>query len=272
VDSLQVVWTGKGELRWTCPRGARSGAQHSDLRQWTWRDLRSDVAWLLENVYVVNGGEVWRQVIGMPMGTNGAPPLANLYLYAYESAFIDRLLVTQPEHARMFEQSFRLIDDVLSVDNAVVREYIGKSVEDGGIYPRALQLNETSVSPEEVHFLGMKICGSAGSNSLRIDVFDKRAEFAFAVLRYPHADSLMPADISYGVFTSQLHRYYRICTAQVDFVRNCAMLAGTMQRQGCTRGRLVKRFTAFLTSRPRLKWKTGHKNLCCQFKKLQGSC
>ena len=73
--------------------------------------------------------------------------------------------------------SFRLIDDLLSVDNPYLRESIGKTAENGGMYPCALRLNETSVSAEEVNFLGMNIRSSG--NSFRVDVFDKRAEFPF---------------------------------------------------------------------------------------------
>ncbi len=124
-----------------------------------------------------------------------------------ESDFIDRLAMTNPGAARNFHMSFRLIDDVLSADNPCLREYIDKTAEDGGIYPRALTLNETSINAEEVNFLGMKI-RSAGS-SFCVDVFDKRSEFPFRVLRYPSTDSLIPMSIPYGVFVSQLHRDYR---------------------------------------------------------------
>ena len=51
------------------------------------------------------------------MGTNSAVELANLYLYSYESEFIDRLCETDHKTARAFHLTFRLIDDLLSMDN-----------------------------------------------------------------------------------------------------------------------------------------------------------
>src|ERR1700744_1295977 len=147
-------------------------------------------------------------------------------------------------------------------------EYIDKTAEDGGIYPRALTLNETSINAEEVNFLGMKI-RSAGS-SFCVDVFDKRSEFPFRVLRYPYTDSLIPTSIPYGVFVSQLHRYYRICTELSDFLRNSLVLFSTLHEQGCSVRRLTKCFHAFVSSRRRLRWKQTVAEICRAFARRCG--
>ena len=36
---------------------------------------------LIDNIFVIFGGRVFQQTVGMPMGTNCAPVLANLFLY-----------------------------------------------------------------------------------------------------------------------------------------------------------------------------------------------
>jgi hypothetical protein len=249
------------------PRRA-ANVHSAEVHRWTLGGLLQSIAFLVHNVYLVNGGQCWRQCIGVPMGTNCAPPLANIYLYAYESDFIDRLAMTNPGAARNFHMSFRLIDDVLSADNPCLREYIDKTAEDGGIYPRALTLNETSINAEEVNFLGMKI-RSAGS-SFCVDVFDKRSEFPFRVLRYPYTDSLIPTSIPFGVFVSQLHRYYRICTELSDFMRNSLVLFSTLHEQGCSVRRLAKCFHAFVSSRRRLRWKQTVAEICRAFARRCG--
>jgi hypothetical protein len=38
------------------------------------------------------GGRVFQQTVGIPMDTNCAPLLADLFLYSYETDFIQRLL------------------------------------------------------------------------------------------------------------------------------------------------------------------------------------
>ena len=49
------------------------------------------IEFLIDNIYVTFGGLHFRQVIGIPMGTNCAPLLADLFLYSYETEFLDKL-------------------------------------------------------------------------------------------------------------------------------------------------------------------------------------
>jgi len=40
----------------------------------------------------MSGGPIFQQTIGIPMGTNCAPLLANFFLYSYEADFIQKPL------------------------------------------------------------------------------------------------------------------------------------------------------------------------------------
>ena len=40
---------------------------------------------LVDNIFVVFGGKVFQQIVGIPMGTNCAPLLADIFLYSYEA-------------------------------------------------------------------------------------------------------------------------------------------------------------------------------------------
>ena len=53
------------------------------------RDLYRAIDFLIDNIFVRFGGKVFRQVIGIPMGTNSAPLLADLFLHTYEYEFIN---------------------------------------------------------------------------------------------------------------------------------------------------------------------------------------
>jgi hypothetical protein len=46
------------------------------------------LGFLIDNIYVVFGDQVFQQLAGIPMGTNCAPLLANLFLYSYEAEFV----------------------------------------------------------------------------------------------------------------------------------------------------------------------------------------
>ena len=52
------------------------------------RDLCRAIDFLIDNIFVRFGGKVFRQVIGISMGTNSAPLLADLFLHTYEYEFI----------------------------------------------------------------------------------------------------------------------------------------------------------------------------------------
>jgi hypothetical protein len=47
---------------------------------------------LIDYIFVMFGGRVFQQTVGIPMGTNCAPLLADLVLYSYEADFIQGIL------------------------------------------------------------------------------------------------------------------------------------------------------------------------------------
>ena len=54
-------------------------------------------------------------MVGIPMGTNCAPLLADLFLYSYENEFLDKLFKEgKRKLARQFNLSFSYIDDLIS--------------------------------------------------------------------------------------------------------------------------------------------------------------
>ena len=192
------------------------------------------------------------------MGTNCGPVLANLYLFSYEYIFMSRIIERYGDnYARKFHLTFRLNDDVLAIDNTSFQKHAAIKAEDPseiGIYPGSLELNVTNESEKTVCFLGMKIIDSKDATPV-FDVFDKRDEFPFPVIRYPHMDSLIPKSMPYGVFTGQLCRYYRICTRWKSFINRAVTLAITLRNQGSQIRRLIKTFDLFLNRKQRFRWK-----------------
>ena len=55
-------------------------------------DICKMIEFLVDNIYVRFGGQLFRQMVGIPMGTNCAPLLADLFLYSYENGFLDKLI------------------------------------------------------------------------------------------------------------------------------------------------------------------------------------
>jgi hypothetical protein len=56
-------------------------------------EIKKMLEFLIENIYVVIGGQIFQQSVGIPMGTNCVPLLAELgFFYSYEAEFIKKLL------------------------------------------------------------------------------------------------------------------------------------------------------------------------------------
>ena len=78
----------------------------------------SMLEFLINNIFVFFGGALFQQVVGIPMDTNCAPLLADLFLYSYESEFPQNLVKDKKIHeARAFNFTYRYIDDVLFINN-----------------------------------------------------------------------------------------------------------------------------------------------------------
>ena len=224
------------------------------------KELKDLVRFVALNTFIFNGGKLMRQKIGIPMGTNAAPPIANLYLYSYESDYID-LLVKEgcEDQAREFNTTFRLIDDCLSADNPM-HSVFAIPLEEGGVYPATLTCSETSTNSDTVNFCGAEITGT--ETGFRISVYDKKKDFPFTVKSYPHTDSNIPRTVAYSAFMGQLHRFYRICNHPDDFMREAVELATYLvQNNGCTMRALKQKFSSFVRKRIRGKCHTKLKAL-----------
>ena len=67
---------------------------------------------------------MFQQVVGIPMGTNCAPLLADLFLYSYESEILQNLVKDRKIHdARAFNFTYRYIDDVSSINNLNLQNF-----------------------------------------------------------------------------------------------------------------------------------------------------
>ena len=84
---------------------------------------------LIDNIFVTFGERVFQQTIGIPMRTNCAPLLADLFLYYYEADFMQELLRKKDQKlAISFNSTFRYIDDVLALDNSKLVTMLNESI------------------------------------------------------------------------------------------------------------------------------------------------
>ena len=55
---------------------------------WSCQKVCEALTFLLDNIYIRFGSKLYRQIVGIPMGTNCAPLVADLFLFCYERDFM----------------------------------------------------------------------------------------------------------------------------------------------------------------------------------------
>ena len=157
------------------------------------------------------GGHLFRQVIGIPMGTNCAPLFADLFLYSYENEFLDNMIRSGHRRlARSINLCYRYIDDLIVFNNKTFLDYLKE------IYPSQLTVEKANKLDHLADYLDLTfIIDSGGKLSTRL--YDKRDDFDFHVVNFPFLSSNIPFGPSYGVYISQLIRYARCCSHYDDF-------------------------------------------------------
>jgi hypothetical protein len=75
------------------------------------------LVFLVDNIYVVFGNKVFNHSVDVPIGTNYAPLLENLFLYSYKAEFVQRLFQDNDwKLAVSFNFTFRYISWNVHVD------------------------------------------------------------------------------------------------------------------------------------------------------------
>ena len=103
---------------------------------WSCQNVCEALSFLLDNICIRFGTKLYRQIVGIPMGTNCAPLVADLFLFCYERDFMKNL--SSDNHAdviKAFNSTSRYLDDLLNIDNPYFEGMVNQ------IYPSELQLN-----------------------------------------------------------------------------------------------------------------------------------
>ena len=136
------------------------------------------LSYLLDNIYIRFGTKLYRQIVGIPMGTNCAPLVADLFSYCYERDFMDSLNHdNQADVIEAFNSTSRYLDDLLNIDNPYFEGMVNQ------IYPPELQLNKANISDTEAPFLDLHLSVANGFDSPKI--YDKRDDFDIDIVYFP---------------------------------------------------------------------------------------
>ena len=205
---------------------------------WSCQNVCDALTFLLDNVFIPFCTKLYRQVVGIPMGTNCAPLVADLFLYCYERDFM--MSLSDDKQANVidaFKTTSRYLDDILNINNDHFDNLASQ------IYPSELQLNKTNTSDTKAAFLDLHL--SISNHIVSTKIYDKRDEFDFEIVNFPFLDGDAPRSTSYGVYTSQLIRFARASSYVADFNTRNRLLTQKLLKQGYPYHKLSKTFSKF---------------------------
>ena len=125
---------------------------------WSCQKVCDALVYLLDNIFIRFGTKLYRQTIGIPMGTNCAPLVADLFLFCYERDFMKSL--SRENHADIieaFNSTSRYLDDLLNIDNIYYMGYTYLNLLDSPELLQILTTLTTVIKPLLPNFLGRAI-------------------------------------------------------------------------------------------------------------------
>ena len=144
----------------------------------------------MDNIYIRVGTKLYRQIVGIPMGTNCAPLVVDLFLFCYERDIMkDLSSYNQANVNKAFNSTSRYLDDLLNIDNPYFEGMVNQ------IYLSELQLDKANTSDTVAPFLDLHLSISNGFVSSKI--YDKRDDFDFDKVNFPFSDGDAPRRPSY---------------------------------------------------------------------------
>ena len=223
---------------------------------WSCQNVCEALIYLLDNIYIRYGTKLYRQIVGIPMGTNCAPLVVDLFLFCYERDFMTSISgVKQAEIIESFKSTSRYLDDLLNIDNPYFDGMVNRS------YPPELQLNKANTSDTEAPFLDLHL--SISNRFVSSKIYD---DFAFDIVNFPFFESDVPRSTFYGVYISQFIRFARVSSHVVDFNARNKSLTAKLLQQGYRYHKLRKTFSKFYRRHYELvsKFNVGLKTLLYQ--------
>ena len=178
------------------------------------------IEFLIDNIFVQFGGRLFRQMIGIPMGTNCAPLLADLFLYSYKNEFPDNMIRSGHRRlARSFNLCYRYIYDLIVFNNKKFLDYLKE------IYPSQLTVEKANKSDHLADYLDLTFIKDSGGK-LSTSLYDKHDEILTTTLSIFHS---FPATYHLAllmvcIFHSSLDMHNAVHTIMISDIATSAWL------------------------------------------------
>lgn len=186
--------------------------------------LKEAIKFLLHNCFFSFGNIIMKQIIGIPMGSDPAPFFANLFLSHQESNWVKVQRKLGTINIRKINNSFRFIDDLLSLNDDNIFENHHKD-----IYTKELELKKENDGNLCASFLDIFIY--IENEKFHTKLFDKRDNFGFDIVRMSFQCSNIPSKMFYGSIGAEFLRISRATSKIEDLTYSCKQLLNRMSKQ-----------------------------------------
>ena len=110
--ALKKFYKNEGKLYLAC--NDRKAFFYRGYTLWSCQNVCDALSYLVDNIYIRFGNKLYRQIVGISMGTNCAPLVADLFLFCYEKDFMTSLSNdNQAGITEAFNLTSRYLDDLL---------------------------------------------------------------------------------------------------------------------------------------------------------------
>ena len=154
---------------------------------WSCQKVCEALTFLLDKIYIRFVSKLYRQIVGIPMGTNCDPLVADLYWFCNDRYFMLSLIDdNKSEVIEAFKSTSRYLDNILNIDNNFL---IAWSV--------IFALSDTDASFLDLHL-------SILTGLIKTKMYAKKDDFDFDILNFPFLDGDVIRSTSYGFYILNL--------------------------------------------------------------------
>ena len=183
------------------------------------------LTFLLDNIYIGFGSKLYGQIVGVPVGADCAPLVADLFLFCCGGDFMLSLSGDgRSGVVGAFGSASRCLGGLLGVGSGFFDSMVGR------MCPSGLRLNEANVSDAGASFLGLHLSLSDGF--VEAEIYDKRDGFDYDIVNFPFLGGGVPRSVSCGIYISQLIRFARVSSHVDNFNTRNKVLTAKLLRQG----------------------------------------
>ena len=178
-ELIEQTFNREGSLYLACSdkNAFFTSEQPKRYKLWSCQRMFDALLYLLDNIFIRFGSKLYRQIVGIPMSTNCAPLVADLFLFCCERDCMLSLSDNyQADIIEAFNSTSRYLDDLLNIDNPYFEQMVGQ------IYPTELQLNKANFSDTDAPFLDLNL--SITNGIVSSNIYDKRDDFNFEIFHF----------------------------------------------------------------------------------------